>query len=210
MPGHIVDKARQDALTPDAALALLKEGNERFVANKPAAHELLRQVDETAGGQWPFAVILSCIDSRTSAELTFDLGIGDVFSIRIAGNFLNEDILGSMEFACHVAGAKLVVVLGHSHCGAIKGACDGVELGNLTQMLGKIAPAVACVDDLGQCGPRSSSNDGFVDAVARENVQRSVREVTERSEVLAALKDAGKIDVVGGMYDITTGKVEFF
>ncbi len=199
----------RELLTPTAALEILKEGNQRFRANLRANRSLLQQVNETRDGQWPFAAILSCIDSRTSAELIFDQGLGDVFSIRIAGNFLNDDILGSLEFACHVAGAKIIVVLGHSKCGAINGACDGVELGHLTGMLAKIKPAVAAVPHPIDPTERTSKNPEFVDAVARENVRRQVAAIPERSEVLRKLRDAGKIDVVGGLYDIATGEVEF-
>lgn len=199
----------RDRLTPADALQILKDGNARFTANLKANRNLLQQVNETRDGQWPFAVILSCIDSRTSAELIFDQGLGDVFSIRIAGNFLNDDILGSMEFACHVAGAKLVVVLGHSQCGAIKGACDHVELGHLTGMLKKIQPAVDAVADPRDPKARNSSNTEFVEAVARANVLRSVEGIAKQSEVLRKLREAGSIDIVGGLYDITTGAVEF-
>ena len=205
-----LDRARQEQLSPADAAQLLRDGNARFRANLRSNRDLIRQVGETSEGQWPFAVVLSCIDSRTSAELIFDQGLGDIFSVRIAGNFLNEDILGSMEFACQVAGAKLIVVLGHSHCGAIKGACDGVELGHLTDMLCKIEPAADAVARAGQSGPRSSENAQFVDAVARENVRRCVDDVAKRSTVLAALLEAGSIDVIGGMYDVATGEVEFF
>ena len=199
----------QDSLTSADALQILKEGNSRFCANLKANRNLLQQVNETTDGQWPFAVVLSCIDSRTSAELIFDQGLGDIFSVRIAGNFLNDDILGSMEFACHVAAAKLVVVLGHSQCGAIKGACDNVELGLLTGMLKKIQPAVDAVSTPSEPSERCSSNDAFVDAVALENVRQSIDGITKRSEVLRAMQDAGSIDIVGGMYDVSTGKVDF-
>ncbi len=199
----------RDNLTPASALQILKEGNDRFLADLRANRNLLQQVNETRDGQWPFAAILSCIDSRTSAELVFDQGLGDVFSIRIAGNFLNEDILGSLEFACHVAGAKIIVVLGHSKCGAIVGACDCVELGHLTGMLAKIRPAVAAVPDPIDPHARTSKNREFVDAVARENVRRNVAAIPERSEVLRKLFETGRIDIVGAMYDIATGKVDF-
>lgn len=202
-------KESQESLTPMTALEILKEGNQRFCANLKANRNLLQQVNETREGQWPFAVILSCIDSRTSAELIFDQGLGDIFSIRIAGNFLNDDILGSMEFACAVAGAKLVVVLGHTECGAIKGACDHVELGHLTGMLEKITPAVDAV--AANCAGKTldSSNREFVCDVTRENVRRAVAGVSERSSVLAELKASGKIDIVGGLHDIASGAVEF-
>ena len=207
---HAHTKETQSNLSPGDALKILEEGNERFRANLKANRNLREQVDETRAGQWPFAVVLSCIDSRTSSELIFDQGIGDIFSVRIAGNFLNDDILGSMEFSCKVAGAKLVVVLGHSHCGAIKGACDDVELGLLTGMLKKIQPAVDAVPTPSEKKDRCSANPGFVDAVARENVRRSVEEIAERSEVLRELRDEGSIKIVGGMYDVETGAVEFF
>jgi len=199
----------QDRLTPDDALEILKEGNSRFRANLKANRNLLQQVNETSDGQFPFAVVLSCIDSRTSAELIFDQGLGDIFSVRIAGNFLNDDILGSMEFACHVAGAKLVVVLGHSGCGAIKGACDKVELGLLTKMLGKLQPAVDAVSKPTDPAKRCSQNAEFVEAVAHENVRRSVKEIAGQSEVLRKMLEQGSIDIVGGMYDVSTGAVTF-
>ena len=166
-------------------------------------------MNETRDGQWPFAAILSCIDSRASVELIFDQGLGDVFSVRIAGNFVNDDILGSLEFACAVAGAKLVVVLGHSACGAIKGACDHVELGNLTQMLAKIAPAVDAVSPGYAAEACNSGNDEFVERVAHENVAQTVAAITARSAVLKDMKDKGDIDIVGGMYDISSGAVTF-
>jgi carbonic anhydrase len=206
---HTHTQATRDALTPDDALQLLKEGNERFRSNLKANRDLLQQVNDTSEGQWPFAVVLSCIDSRTSAELIFDQGLGDIFSVRIAGNFLNGDILGSMEFACAIAGAKLIVVLGHSQCGAIKGACDQVELGLLTGMLKKIAPAVDAVRTPTASSERSSANPDFVEAVARENVLRSMNGILEESDVLRELSNAERLKIVGGMYDVETGEVEF-
>ena len=203
------NKQSQDAIKPQDALQMLKEGNARFCQNLRADRDLLQQVNATAEGQWPFAAIVSCIDSRASVELIFDQGIGDVFSARIAGNFVNDDILGSLEFACAVAGAKLVVVLGHSACGAIKGACDHVELGNLTQMLAKIAPAVDAVAPDYDAEARNSSNGEFVERVAHENVAQTVAAIAERSAVLRDLKDNGNIDIVGGMYDISNGRVTF-
>ena len=188
---------------------MLKQGNERFRANLRANRDLLRQVNETHDGQWPFAVILSCIDSRTSAELVFDQGLGDIFSVRIAGNLVNADILGSLEFACRIAGAKVIVVLGHSRCGAIMGACDGVELGNLTGLLEKIRPAVDTVRSPSDPVPRTSADPEFVGAVARENVRRGIRAIFEHSSVLREMQAAGAIDVVGGMYCVSTGLVEF-
>ena len=203
------NKQSQDAIKPQDALQMLKDGNARFCQNLRADRDLLQQVNATADGQWPFAAIVSCIDSRASVELIFDQGIGDVFSARIAGNFVNDDILGSLEFACAVAGAKLVVVLGHSACGAIKGACDHVELGNLTQMLAKIAPAVDAVAPDYDAEARNSSNGEFVERVAHENVAQTVAAIAERSAVLRDLKDNGNIDIVGGMYDISNGRVTF-
>lgn len=200
----------QQQLTPQGALELLKEGNARFCGNVKAQRDLMRQVSETSDGQWPIAVVLSCIDSRTSAELIFDQGIGDIFSARVAGNFVNDDILGSMEFACKVAGAKLVVVLGHSHCGAVKGACDNVELGLLTRMLEKIQPAVDAVAVPAAAADRTSANPDFVADVARENVLRSVAGVTSRSEVLREMAESGSIQIVGGMHDLASGAVEFY
>ncbi len=203
------NKQSQDAIKPQDALQMLKEGNARFCQNLRADRDLLQQVNATADGQWPFAAIVSCIDSRASVELIFDQGIGDVFSARIAGNFVNDDILGSLEFACAVAGAKLVVVLGHSACGAIKGACDHVELGNLTQMLAKIAPAVDAIAPDYDAEARNSSNGEFVERVAHENVAQTVAAIAERSAVLRDMKENGDIDIVGGMYDISNGRVTF-
>ena len=206
---HTHNKTSQESLTPTDALQLLIEGNARFCANLKANRNLLQQVNETRDGQWPFAAILSCIDSRTSAELIFDQGLGDIFSVRIAGNFANDDILGSLEFACAVAGAKLVVVLGHSACGAIKGACDHVELGHLTQMLAKITPAVESAAECFDDDACTSQNSVFVDAVATENVQRTVAAIEQRSTLLSEMRAKGEIDIVGGMYDVSTGSVTF-
>ncbi|MBK6541005.1 MAG: carbonic anhydrase [Flavobacteriales bacterium] len=199
-------KETQDKLTPAKALEILIEGNKRFVNNLKSNRDLLSQVNETSEGQHPFAIILSCIDSRTSAELVFDQGLGDIFSVRIAGNCVNEDILGSMEFACKFAGAKLIVVLGHTRCGAIKGACDDVRIGNLTALLNKIRPAV---DDTHVTGERKSTNSEFVEAVAHRNVQLAVEQITERSPVLKEMHADGSIGIVGGIYDVTTGSVKF-
>ena len=200
----------QSSITPRRALQFLKEGNQRFVNNLQVDRDLLAQVNATRDGQWPFATILSCIDSRTSAELIFDQGLGDVFSIRIAGNVVNTDILGSMEFACRVAGSKLLVVLGHTKCGAIKGACDHVEMGNLTELLSKVQPAVYQEQSVTDPSQRSSKNADFVESVARINVRRSVQAVIERSFILEEMVAEEKIGVVGGVYDIETGRVEFF
>lgn len=201
-------KEMQDAITPAMALDILKEGNKRFVNNLKANRNLLQQANETSDGQHPFAVILSCIDSRTSAELIFDQGLGDVFSVRIAGNIVNEDILGSMEFATKVAGSKIVVVLGHTKCGAVKGACDHVEMGNLTALLTKIQPAV--YDEKSVQENRSSSNSDFVEKVSAINVKRAVQAISERSTILKEMIQNGEIGIVGGMHDIATGEVEFF
>ena len=202
------NKETQAQMTPRKALQFLQEGNDRFINNLKANRNLLEQVNETRDGQWPFATILSCIDSRTSAELIFDQGLGDVFSVRIAGNIVNTDILGSMEFACKVAGSKLIVVLGHSKCGAVKGACDHVEMGNLTELLSKIQPAV--YEEKITTSERSSKNSEFVENVAEINVKRSVRNIIERSFVLEQMLDQGQIGIVGAMHDIESGRVTFY
>jgi carbonic anhydrase len=201
-------KEMQDAITPKMALDLLQEGNKRFVNNLKVNRNLLQQANETSDGQHPFAVILSCIDSRTSAELIFDQGLGDVFSVRIAGNIINEDILGSMEFGCKVAGSKIIVVLGHTKCGAVKGACDHVEMGNLTALLSKLRPAV---DDENQTKEnRSSSNSIFVENVAAINVKRTVKGIMQRSPILKEMIEQGQIGIVGGLHDISTGMVTIY
>lgn len=201
-------KEMQAAITPSMALELLKEGNKRFVNNLKVNRNLLQQANETSDGQHPFAVILSCIDSRTSAELIFDQGLGDVFSVRIAGNIINEDILGSMEFGCKVAGSKILVVLGHTKCGAVKGACDHIEMGNLTALLTKIRPAVD--DEKTTTENRNSGNSEFVEKVATINVKRTVKAITERSPILKEMIEKGEIGIVGGTHDITTGLVTFY
>lgn len=198
----------QSTISPRKALEILKEGNDRFIKNLKANRNLLQQANETRDGQWPFATILSCIDSRTSAELIFDQGLGDIFSVRIAGNIVNTDILGSMEFACKVAGSKLIVVLGHSKCGAVKGACDHVEMGNLTELLSKIQPAV--YEEKTTKEERSSKNGVFVENVAKINVKRSVKNIIERSFILEQMVENGTIGVVGAMHNIETGKVTFY
>ncbi len=203
-------KETQASLSPRMALEVLQEGNGRFIKNLKAQRDLLGQVNDTRDGQWPFATILSCIDSRTSAELIFDQGLGDVFSIRIAGNIVNTDILGSMEFACKVAGSKLIVVLGHTKCGAVKGACDHVEMGNLTELLSKLQPAVYSESETAAADKRNSKNGKFVENVASLNVKRSVKSIIERSFILEEMLDKGEIGIVGAMYNIDTGKVEFY
>ncbi|MEY3600512.1 MAG: hypothetical protein RLZZ463_1289, partial [Bacteroidota bacterium] len=192
---------QQARITPDQAVQLLRDGNKRFVENTKINRNLMEQVNQTSDGQYPFATILSCIDSRVSAELVFDQGIGDVFSIRIAGNIVNKDILGSMEFASKVAGTKAIVVLGHTNCGAVKGACDGVELGNLTHLLDKITPAMDLIDDPKEKSLRNSKNIDFVDAVANANVDRTVEMIRKNSPILAEMEQAGAIKIVSGMYD---------
>ena len=201
-------KETQDKLSPRMAMEILKEGNGRFLKNLKTNRNLLEQVNATRDGQWPFATILSCIDSRTSAELVFDQGLGDIFSVRIAGNIVNTDILGSMEFACKVAGSKLIVVLGHTKCGAVKGACDHVEMGNLTELLAKLQPSVYQEKQTKE--NRSSSNGEFVENVASINVKRTVKNIIERSFILENMVENGEIGVVGAMYNIETGKVEFY
>jgi carbonic anhydrase len=201
-------KEMQNAISPFMALDLLKEGNKRFVNNLKINRNLLQQANETSDGQHPFAVILSCIDSRTSAELIFDQGLGDVFSIRIAGNIVNEDILGSMEFGCKVAGAKIIVVLGHTKCGAIKGACDNVELGNLTGLISKIKPAVD--QEMITSNNRTSSNASFVENVAELNVSLSVKNILLKSPIIAEMVKNEEITIVGGVHDISSGEVKFF
>ena len=203
-----LNKVLQWSILPRKAIEILKEGNNRFINNLKAHRNLLEQVNETRDGQWPFATILSCIDSRTSAELIFDQGLGDVFSVRIAGNIVNTDILGSMEFACKVAGSKLIVVLGHTKCGAVKGACDHVEMGNLTELLSKIQPAV--YQEKTTTKDRSSKNATFVENVSEINVKRNVKNIIERSFVLEQMIENGEIGIVGAMHNIETGEVSFY
>ena len=201
-------KEMQAAITPAMALELLKDGNKRFINNIKVNRNLLQQANETSDGQHPFAVILSCIDSRTSAELIFDQGLGDIFSVRIAGNIINEDILGSMEFGCKVAGSKIIVVLGHTKCGAVRGACDHVELGNLTALLNKIQPAIYA--EKTETENRNSSNDEFVEKVSTINVKRTVQAIIERSPILKEMIESGECGIIGGNHNITTGEVNFY
>ncbi|MBK8545987.1 MAG: carbonic anhydrase [Saprospiraceae bacterium] len=198
----------QSTINPDKALQFLKEGNARFINNLKVNRDLLEQVNDTRDGQWPFAIILSCIDSRTSAELIFDQGLGDVFSVRIAGNILNEDILGSMEFATKVVGSKIIVVLGHSKCGAVRGACDHIEMGNLTTLLNKIQPAV--YEEKSTLDNRTSKNAEFVEKVASLNVKLTMERIRRESVIIRELEEAGTIKIVGGMYDVDSGKVDFY
>jgi carbonic anhydrase len=201
-------KAMQDAITPSIALDLLKKGNQRFIENLKINRNLLQQANETSDGQHPFAIILSCIDSRTSVELIFDQGLGDVFSVRIAGTIINEDILGSLEFGCKVAGAKIIMVLGHTKCGAVKGACDHVEMGNLTRLLRKIEPAVIAEKTVTE--NRTSHNDEFVEKVAAINIRKTVQAVMEGSPILRGMIEQGLCGIIGGNHDISTGEVSFY
>lgn len=198
-------KALQSGTTPDAAVARLMAGNERFVTGKSLHHDYPAEVAATASGQYPYAVVLSCIDSRTSPELVFDQSLGDIFAPRIAGNYVNADILGSMEFATKVAGAKAIVVVGHSSCGAVKGAADDVRLGNLTTVVMAISPAAADVP--ASAGPRSSKNARYVQFLAEANVRRTVANIRASSPILADLESKGQLRIVGAMQDLTTGRV---
>ena len=202
------DKIAQDQMTPEKALNILKEGNARFASKSMINRNLMEQVEKTSTGQYPYATILGCIDSRVPAEQVFDVGIGDIFNIRIAGNFVNEDILGSMEFATKLAGTKVIVVLGHTLCGAIKGACDDAKLGNLTGMLAKLMPAVKSVPN--ELGESSSANTPFVLKAGELNVHQTVENIRNMSPVIADMESKGELKIVGAMYDIATGKVEFY
>ena len=202
------DKDSQRSMTPKQALEKLKEGNQRFTSGKMVKRDYLQEVKETSGGQYPFAVLLSCLDSRTSSEIIFDQGIGDIFNARVAGNFVNTDILGSMEFACKAAGAKVILVVGHTSCGAVKGACDHVEMGNLTNVMKEIKPAVESVKNVP--GEKSSKNNDFVEAVSKQNVMLAIKEIREKSPILAEMEKNGEIIIAGAMYDISTGSVEFY
>jgi carbonic anhydrase len=197
----------QAGMTLQSSTDALMEGNRRFLSKNPIKRDLIEQVTDTQKGQYPFATVLSCIDSRIPTEMIFDQGIGDIFNARIAGNFINEDILGSLEFACKLAGSKVIMVLGHTSCGAVKGACDNAQLGNLTQMLDKIKPAV----DLIKTEPgeeRSSKNLDFVNKVSVKNVELAINDIKEKSPVLKEMYDNGEIDIVGAMYHVSSGKVE--
>jgi carbonic anhydrase len=200
----------QATITPAKALEILKEGNQRFVNNLRVNRNLLQQANETRDGQWPFATIVSCIDSRTSTELIFDQGLGDIFSVRIAGTVINTDVVGSLEFACKIAGSRLIVVLGHTSCGAIKGACDHIELGNLTELLSKIQPAVYEESQTLDVTARNSRNSLFVENVTDLNVRRSVRTIVNRSYILEHLVEEGKVAIIGAKHDLASGRVDFF
>nr|WP_316931248.1 carbonic anhydrase family protein [Lunatimonas lonarensis] len=202
------DKKSQDSLTPQDALDYLKEGNNRFINNLRANRNLLQMVNDTSEGQWPFAIILSCIDSRTATELIFDQGLGDVFSVRVAGNVVNEDVLGSMEYAVKYAGSKLIVVLGHTKCGAVTSACNRVKDGNITALMHKIKPAIDKENTVKE--ERNGKNAEFVEKVANLNVFHAIEEIRERSDIISALEKEGRILIVGGIYDVETGIVDFF
>ena len=206
MKAHTAES--QSTVTPEMALQFLKEGNKRFTKNIKTNRNLLEQVNDTREGQWPFAIVLSCIDSRTSAELVFDQGLGDIFSARIAGNILNADILGSMEFATKMVGSKVIVVLGHTKCGAVKGACDSLQMGNLTTLLNKIQPAVYEEKTTEQ--NRTGKNTEFVENVATLNVKLTMERIRRESVIIRELEEAGQIKIIGGKYDVDTGAVEFF
>jgi carbonic anhydrase len=201
-----LSKEQRDRMSPAQVIEELKKGNERFRTGKMAPHNYLAQKRSSAAGQYPAAVVLGCIDSRAPAEIIFDTGIGDTFNARIAGNVVNDDLLGSMEFACAAAGAKLVLLLGHTACGAVKGAIDDVVLGNLTGLLSRIKPAIAATKFDGE---KSSKNPAYVDAVARTHVGLAVDTIRQRSPVLADLEKKGSIQIAGAMYDIATGTVDF-
>jgi carbonic anhydrase len=200
-------KEQRDKMTADEIVQQMKAGNERFRSGKPQHRDLMREANATAKGQYPAAIVFSCVDSRAPAELILDFGIGDIFSGRVAGNVADEDVLGSMEFACKVAGAKVVLVMGHTACGAIKGAIDEVQLGNLTALLAKIRPAVEATQYRGE---RSAKNYAFVDAVARKNVLLTIANIREKSSVLRDLESSGSIKIAGSMYNLETRIVEFF
>lgn len=206
-PGKTLTKNVQASITPDAALTILKAGNSRFVSGQLLPRTPNKQVTQTALGQFPFASVVACIDSRSAPELVFDLGIGDIFTARVAGNTVNEDILGSLEYASRVAGSRLIVVLGHTNCGAIKGACDGVKLGNLTTLLEKLQPAVQAATTPGE---RNSHNHAFVNEVTELNVQQTVQTIRSKSPILKQLETQGKIKIVGAMYDTSSGKVTWY
>ena len=208
LAGEVMNKERQSQVTPDAAIAMLKQGNERFVSGNMAERDLKAQVKETGKGQYPFASIVSCIDSRTPPALVFDQGIGDLFVASVAGNIVNPDILGSLEFASKVAGSKLIVVLGHTACGAVKGACDSAKLGNLTQLVNKIRPAVEATPNVNGTD-RSSKNYAFVNEAARVNVHLTVKDIMNQSPVLREMAEKGEIKIVGAMLDVNTGKITF-
>ncbi len=202
---HTQTKSTQEALTPKTAFAMLEEGNKRFLQKNQSPRDLNGQVTETSTGQYPFAVVLSCIDSRVPVELVFDQGIGDIFSVRVAGNIVNEDVLGSMEYSCKVAGSKVVVVLGHTKCGAVTAACKGVELGNISPLLSKIQPAVDQIKST-----TSEMNDAAIEDVVVANVKLAIDRIRAESPILAEMEKNGEIDIIGGVYSVSNGGVNFF
>jgi carbonic anhydrase len=204
--GAALTKEQRDRMTPDQVIAELKKGNERFRSGKATAHDYVGQQKSTAAGQYPAAIVLGCVDSRAPAEIVFDTGIGDTFNARIAGNVVNDDLLGSMEFACAVAGAKVVLLLGHTACGAVKGAIDDVEMGNLTGLLARIKPAITATTFTGD---KSSKNAAYVDAVASTNIRLGIEAIRRRSPSLEGLEKKGSIKIVGAMYDLATGSADF-
>ena len=204
---HVMTKEQQAALTPDAVLQDFIDGNKRFQSGKTTIRDHREQARKSAPGQFPKAVVLSCLDSRVPVEDVFDQGLGDIFVGRVAGNFINEDLLGSMEFACKVSGAKLVLVMGHQHCGAVKGAIDDVKLGNITAMLSKIKPAVQMSQDF--AGDKTSKNDDFVEHVSENNVKYAMQQIREKSPILKEMEDKGEIKIVGAFYHLTDGTLEF-
>jgi len=206
---NALQKKDQDQISPKEALLLLKEGNQRFVSKKQISRDYQLQINQTSTGQFPFAAVLSCIDSRVPAEIVFDQGIGDIFSARIAGNFVNTDILGSLEFACKLAGSKLILVLGHTSCGAIKGACDNAKLGNLTSMLENFSESLSSVKTPQDPGSRNSSNTEFVNQVCEKNVELTINKILSDSPLLNEMNSNGEINIVGGIYDVSTGKVRY-
>ena len=206
---NALQKKDQDQISPKEALLLLKEGNQRFVSKKQISRDYQLQINQTSTGQFPFAAVLSCIDSRVPAEIVFDQGIGDIFSARIAGNFVNTDILGSLEFACKLAGSKLILVLGHTSCGAIKGACDNAKLGNLTSMLENFSESLSSVKTPQDPGSRNSSNTEFVNQVCEKNVELTINKILSDSPFLNEMNSNGEINIVGGIYDVSTGKVRY-
>ena len=197
-----ITKVIQDSISPDKAIEMLKDGNKRFLEKKELERDLHLQVKDTSGGQFPYAVVLSCIDSRVPVELVFDQGVGDIFSARVAGNIINEDILGSIEYACGVAGSKAILVLGHSKCGAVTAACKGVELGNITALLSKVKPAIANI--------KLRDGEVEVEEVTKANVHQSIKEIREKSSILADLETEGKIKIVGAVYHVEDGRVSYF
>ncbi len=209
LPYVTFDEAKQGSMTPGKAIEKLEAGNSRFVAGEPHNRNLTAQAQQTAAGQYPFAVVLSCLDSRSAPEIIFDQGVGDLFVARVAGNVINDDMLGSFEFATQVAGAKLIVVMGHSACGAVMGACDGVELGHLTGLLAKIMPAVDATA-VADGAERTSANAEFVEAVTVANAKMQAADILRRSPIIKAAVDAGEVKIVPAMHNLQTGEVEFF